>query len=55
MTQADSDLFGSLGFMAHLPILRSAFADLRTGIDLTFGGYQIYINHWGTLRLTDSI
>src|SRR4051812_12940055 len=53
MTRAYSDLFGSLGFMAHLPILRPAFADLHTGIDLTFGGYQIYINHWGTLHLID--
>src|SRR3954469_16919341 len=53
-TRADSDLFGSLGFMAHLPTFRPTFADLRTGINLTFGAYQIYINHWGTLRLTDS-
>src|SRR4051812_25694606 len=55
MTRADSDLFGSLGFMTHLPTFRPAFADLRTGINLTFGGYQIYINHWGSLRLTDSV
>src|SRR4051812_25003252 len=53
-TRADSDLFGSLGFMAHLPAFRSAFVGLRSGINLTFGAYQIYINHWGTLRLTDS-
>ena len=54
MTRADSDLFGSLGFMVHLPAFRLAFADLRTGVNLTFGAYQIYINHWGVLRLTDS-
>ena len=54
MARADSDLFGSLSFVAHLPTLRPAFADLRAGIDLTFGGYHIYINHWGTLRLADS-
>src|SRR4051812_44150305 len=40
--------------MAHVPTFRPAFADLRTGINLTFGAYQIYINHWGTLILTDS-
>src|SRR3954469_17963243 len=49
-TRADSDLFGSLGYMAHLPTFRPAFADLRPGINLTFGAYQIYINHWGTLH-----
>ena len=53
MARAESDLFGSLGFITHLPILRSVFADLRTGVDLTFGGYQIYVNRWGILRLTD--
>ena len=53
-TRADSDLFRSLGFMAHLPTFRPSFADLRTGINLTFGAYQIYSNHWDTLRLTDS-
>src|SRR4051812_46400790 len=45
--RADFDLFGSLGFMAHLSALRPAFADLRTGVNLIFGAYQIYINHWG--------
>ena len=39
--------------MAHLPTFRPAFADLRTGINLTFGAYQIYINHCGALRLTN--
>ena len=53
-TQAESDLFGSLGFTAHLSTLQPVFADLRSGINLTFGAYQIYINHWGTLRLIDS-
>src|SRR3954469_22157580 len=53
MTRADSDLFGSLGFVAHLPTFRPAFADLCTGINLTFDGYKIYIHHWGTLRLAD--
>src|SRR4051812_39256680 len=53
MTQAESDLFGSLGFTAHLSTLRPAFADLRSGINLIFGAYQVYINHWGALRLTD--
>src|SRR3954469_7234280 len=52
-SQADSDLFGSLGFTAHLLTLRPAFADLRSGVNLIFGAYRIYINHWGTLRLTD--
>src|SRR4051812_23744063 len=52
-TRAESDLFESLGFVTHLPIPRSAFANLHTGIDLTFGGCQIYVNRWGTLRLTD--
>ena len=46
-------MFGSLGFIAHLPILQSIFSDLHTGADLTFGGYRIYVNRWGTLRLTD--
>src|SRR4051812_48995282 len=53
MAQAESDLFGSLRFIAHLPILQSVSADLRTGVDLTFGGYQISVNRWGTLHLTD--
>src|SRR3954468_15624677 len=53
-TRTDSDLFGSLGFMAHLSSFRPEFADLRSGIKLTFGAYQIYINHWGILRLTAS-
>src|SRR3954471_3872368 len=44
-TRADSDLFGSLGFMAHLPAFRPTFDDLRCGINLTFDAYQIYINH----------
>ena len=52
-TQAESDLFGSLGFTAHLSTLRPIFADLRSGISLIFGAYRIYINHWGALRLTD--
>src|SRR4051812_47170573 len=46
-TRAVFDLFGSLGFMAHLPTFRPTFVDLRTGINLTFGAYKIYINHWG--------
>ena len=53
MARAESEMFGSLGFIEHLPILWSIFADLRTGVDFTFGGYQIYVNRWGTLRLTD--
>ena len=52
-TQAESDLFGSLGFTAHLSTLRTVFADLRIGINLIFEAYLIYINHWGALRLTD--
>src|ERR1041385_6357593 len=52
-TQAESDLFGSLGFTAHLSTLRPIFADLRSGINLIFGAYRMYINHWGALRLTD--
>src|ERR1041384_3735291 len=51
-TQAESDLFGSLRFTAHLSTLRPIFADLRSGINLIFGAYRIYINHWGALRLT---
>src|ERR1041385_2147208 len=43
-TRTDSDLFGSLGFVAHLPACRLAFADLRNGVNLTFGAYQIYID-----------
>src|SRR4051812_23210122 len=39
--------------MAHLSTLRPVFADLHSGINLIFGAYQIYINHWGALRLTD--
>ena len=53
MTQAESDLFGSLGFTAHLSTLQPVFADLRSGINLIFGAYQIYINDWGALRLTN--
>src|ERR1041385_6483414 len=45
--RADCDLFGSLGFMAHLLTFRPAFADLHTGVNLIFEAYQIYINHWG--------
>ena len=52
-TQMESALFGSLGFVAHLPILQSIFADLHADADLTFGGFRIYVNRWGTLRLTD--
>src|SRR4051812_25357263 len=44
-TQAESDLLGSLGFTAHLLTLRPVFADLRSGINLIFGAYRIYINH----------
>ena len=44
MAQPESDLFGSLGFIAHLPILQSIFANLHTVADLTFDGYRIYIN-----------
>src|SRR4051812_15816610 len=51
--RVESDLFGSLDFVVHLPILQSAFADLRARVDLTFGGYQIYVNRWGILCLTD--
>src|SRR3954467_12024860 len=51
--QADSDLFGSLGFTAHLSTLQPVFADLRSGINLILGAHRIYINHWGALRLTD--
>ena len=54
-TQADSDLFGSLSFTAHLSTFRPVFVDLRSGINLIFGAYQIYINHWVALRLTDGI
>src|SRR4051812_40872595 len=52
-TQAESNLFESLGFTAHLSTLRPVFTDLRSGINLIFRAYQIYINHWGALRLTD--
>src|ERR1041384_7213454 len=52
-TQVESNLFESLGFMTHLSTLRPVFTDLRSGINLIFGAYQIYINHWGALRLTD--
>ena len=51
--QAESNLFESLGFTAHLSTLRPVFTDLHSGVNLIFGAYQIYINHWGTLRLTD--
>src|SRR4051812_29508017 len=50
---ARSNLFESLGFKAHLPALQPVFTDLHSGVNLIFGAYQIYINHWGTLRLTD--
>src|ERR1041385_7262005 len=50
---ARSNLFESLGFTAHLPALQPVFTDLHSGVNLIFGAYQIYINHWGTLRLTD--
>src|SRR4051812_4226857 len=50
---ARSNLFESLGFTAHLPALKPAFTNLHSGVNLIFGAYQIYINHWGTLRLTD--
>ena len=53
MARAESDLFGSLGFIAHLPILQSIYSDLHAGVDLSFGGYWIYLNRWGTLRLMD--
>ena len=53
--RAESDLFESPGFIVHLPILRSAFTDLRPGVYLTFGEHRIHINRWGTLRLTDRI
>src|SRR4051812_10195302 len=49
---AESNLFESLGFTAHLPTPRPAFTDLRSSINLIFGAYQIYINHWGALCLT---
>ena len=51
----ESILFGSLGFVPHLPILQSIFADLDAGADLTFGGFRIYVNRWGTLRLADQV
>src|SRR3954463_15553103 len=50
---ARSNLFESLGFTAHLPALQPVFNDLHSGVNLIFGAYQIYINHWGTLRLID--
>src|SRR3954466_1997514 len=50
-TQTGSNLFESLGFTAHLPALKPVFTNLHSGINLIFGAYQIYINHWGTLRL----
>ena len=52
-TQMESALFGSLGFVTHVSTLQSIFADLHVGADLTFGGFRIYVNRWGTLRLTD--
>src|SRR3954469_8102852 len=52
-TATGSDLCESLGFKAHLPALKPVFTDLHSGVNLTFGAYQIYINHWGTLRLID--
>src|ERR1044071_948753 len=51
---ARSNLFESLGFMAHLPALKPVFTNLHSGVNLIFGAYQIYINHWGSLRLVDS-
>src|ERR1044071_4129618 len=53
MTQAESNLFESLGFTAHLSTLQPVFTDLHSGVNLIFREYQIYINHCGTLRLTD--
>src|ERR1041385_4380476 len=50
---ARSNLFESLGFMTHLPALQPVITDLHSGVNLIFRAYQIYINHWGTLRLTD--
>ena len=37
--QMESIMFDSLGFVPHLPILQSIFADLDTGADLIFGGF----------------
>src|SRR3954462_13115607 len=48
-----SNLFESLGFTAHLPTLKPIISKLHSGVNLIFGAYQIYINHWGTLRLVD--
>src|SRR3954469_10848238 len=53
--KAESNLFESLGFKAHLPSLQPTFTDLRSGINLIFGTHRVYINHWGALRLTYSI
>src|SRR3954467_13472096 len=53
--QAEYDLFRSLGFTAHISSHQPVFADLCFGINLIFGAYQIYINHWGSLCLTDGI
>src|ERR1041384_2439455 len=50
---ARSNMFESLGFTDHLPALQPVFTDLHSGVNLIFRSYQIYINHWGTLRLTD--
>src|ERR1041385_5322288 len=50
---ARSNPFESLGFTAHLPALKPVFSGLHSGVNLIFGVYQIYINHWGTLRLID--
>src|SRR4051812_16686727 len=50
---ARSNPFESLGFTAHLPALQPVFTDLHSGVNLIFGAYRIYINHWGTLHLTD--
>src|SRR4051812_3120586 len=52
-TRTGSNLFESLGFTANLPALKPVFSDLHSGVNLTFGAYRIYINHWGTLRLVD--
>src|SRR4051812_42603980 len=50
---ARSNMFESLGFTTHLPALQPVFSDLHSGVNLIFGAYQIYINHWGTLHLID--
>src|SRR3954465_9834333 len=52
-TATGSNLFESLGFPAHLPAPKPVFTNLPSGVNHIFGAYQIYINHWGTLRLID--